>query len=241
MLKFLNASESDLTFKQIVDHNQNKNAILLELLLSSSSDIYGIQFDLSYNQNELLINKELIVSNIPDINLYSKILNDGKARVLMFSLKGKKIIDKFEDDNLNIINFTIEPVNMFQGISDIEINNIILAGKGGEEILVLNKIINVTFTTPKTTMLLDSYPNPFLILTKIKYQTSDAGIVSLKIYDENDYLIKVLLNEYQKPNYHEIEWDGFNKDNKEAPSGKYTIKMSLNKYSSSRVIKKQSN
>ena len=65
----------------------------IKLAIESDVDIYGVQFDINYNPSELQLTENVIVSMVPGINLYSKIKDNGIARVLMFSLDGEKILE----------------------------------------------------------------------------------------------------------------------------------------------------
>ena len=236
IISYMSASQPIIYLEQLENKNESSNIALIEFSIDSQLDIYGIQFDITFNNNEISIIENGIVSNVSDINIYSKTYNDGKARILMFSLNGKKIIDTLINNYLNVIQITFEQVNMFRGESNIEFTNIILAGKGGEELTVLNKAANVDFSLPDNTNLLGNYPNPFSLSTNIRYQISEPGFVSLKIYDIDGFLVKTLVNDFQKSNYYNLEWLGDDDNYKKLSPGRYILKMIINKYSKNLTI-----
>ena len=235
-ISYISASQPIIYLEQLENKNESTNVALIELSVDSQLDIYGIQFDVNLNNNEISIIENGIISTVPDINIYSKIYNNGKARVLMFSLNGNKIIDTLINNYLNVIQINFQPVNMFRGESSIEFTNIILAGKGGEELIVLNKSASIDFSLPDNTNLLGNYPNPFTLSTNIKYQISEPGFVSLKIYDIDGFLVKTLVNDYQISNYYNLEWYGDDDNYKKLSPGRYMLKMIINKYSKSLTI-----
>ncbi len=60
------------------------------------------------------------------------------------------------------------------------------------------------------------YPNPFNPIISIKYQSSNYGIISGKIFDLKGRLIHTLFSNYRNPGEYLIKWDGSN-----SPSGVY--------------------
>ena len=72
---------------------------------------------------------------------------------------------------------------MFNGVSQVELIDVILAGKGGEEVSGSTSAFEGSFNTPIRTSLSKNYPNPFNPSTTINYELSTAGLVTLVIYD----------------------------------------------------------
>jgi len=63
---------------------------------------------------------------------------------------------------------------------------------------------------PADFILYQNYPNPFNPSTKIIYQISDFGFVSLTIYDVLGNKINTLLNEYKLAGEYEVDFYPFN-------------------------------
>ena len=61
--------------------------------------------------------------------------------------------------------------------------------------------------TKKSSRLDQNYPNPFNPGTVIRYQVSNPGEVSIKIYDLNGRQVEVLIIEFKKPGYYSITWN----------------------------------
>ena len=75
------------------------NANELYISLEADSDVYGLQFDLNYNADEITLT-ESDISHMFDgsdarsnMSVYSKIKEPGMARVIMFDLGGEAILN----------------------------------------------------------------------------------------------------------------------------------------------------
>lgn len=69
-------------------------------------------------------------------------------------------------------------------------------------------------------------PNPFNPVTKIRFASSKAGNVSLRIYNVRGELVKTLANRNFEAGAHEITWDGRNSAGQQTSSGVYYAKVS---------------
>ena len=203
----------------------------INLHLESKFDIYGVQFDVKYNSQELNLTEEGIISKVPGIEIYSRIKEDGNAVVLMFSMGGDKVLDINVSNIADILEVNFEPVNMFNGTSQVELIDVILAGKGGEEVSVSTAAFDVSYYAPQQTSLSKNYPNPFNPSTTIDYQLSKAGIVSIIVYDLKGAEVKTLVHKHQEAAYHNLVWNGLNDNGQNVASGRYLLKMTAPEYS----------
>ena len=212
---------------KLFDNNINQSNIILGI--ESDEDIYGIQLDLKYNPSEISFAEDGIISKVPDIKLYSIINDSGNAKILMFGLLGEKILNANLNREMDIIEIRCKQKERFTNITVVELINIKLAGKAGEEIPIINGSIfsfKISFIVPHKTILSTNHPNPFNSYTTIDYSLSSPGDVSLIIYDLNGTIIRTLIDEYMGANYHSIIWYGFDENGQAVPSGKYILKMS---------------
>ena len=202
----------------------------INLNVESKTDIYGLQFDIKYNPQELNLSESGIMSNVSGIKVYSRVIEEGIARVLMFSMSGEKILDINTTNIVDILDIDFQPADMFNGTSQVELIDVILAGNGGEEVSVSSAAFDVAFYTPKKTSLTKNYPNPFNPSTTIDYQISDAGMVSIIIYDLKGAEVRTLVNEVQEADYHNVVWYGLNENGQSVASGRYILKMTAPGY-----------
>lgn len=105
---------------------------------------------------------------------------------------------------------------------------------------------NVESQIPTEYKLYQNYPNPFNPSTKIKYaipaiesplqwrglrlarpkrSEGGGGLVTLKVYDILGRQVKTLVNDYQKPGYYEVTWDGTNDTGTQVSSGIYYYRI----------------
>jgi hypothetical protein len=73
--------------------------------------------------------------------------------------------------------------------------------------------------------LMQNVPNPFNPTTTIRYQLAEQGYTTLKIYDVNGALVRVLESRHLEPGRHEAVWDGENKHGGRVSSGVYFYKL----------------
>lgn len=74
---------------------------------------------------------------------------------------------------------------------------------------------------PTDPILFPNYPNPFNATTKIEYQLSQAGPVTLKIYNLQGQLVRTLVEEDKRTGSHSVQWDGQSDAGKAVASGIY--------------------
>ena len=220
------ASDAVISVKNTNMENQNIYNGNVNLNLESKEDIYGIQFNVKYNHLELNLNESGIVTKVPGIKIYSSVKENGNAVILMFSMEGDKVHDINTTNISDILEINFEPINMFNGTSQVELVDIILAGKGGAQVSSSSKaIFDVSYYAPQKTSLSKNYPNPFNPSTAIDYQISKKGIVSLIVYDLKGLEIRTLVQEHQKATYYNVIWNGINNSGQSVASGRYLLKM----------------
>ncbi len=76
---------------------------------------------------------------------------------------------------------------------------------------------------PTVFALCQNYPNPFNPTTSIEYNLSEAGIVTMEIFNVVGEKIAVLKNQFDEAGSHNVEWNARN-----YPSGIYICKMKFN-------------
>ena len=84
----------------------------------------------------------------------------------------------------------------------------------GEPLSLFNGLIPENFSIHSI------YPNPFNPITNIIYGLSEHVNVQILVYDLSGKQVETLINDFQTPGYHSVNW---NADN--FPSGVYLIRM----------------
>ena len=206
----------------------NPNGV--QINIHSDLDVYGVQFDLSYDTNTLSLTEEDIV---PLVNGFDKVwakVNDaeGTAKVLMFSMSGATIM---QEGVSSIIDIKFEG-DIPTGEANISISNLILAGVNGMAIeCEKDATFDLDFGMPLETSLNANYPNPFNPSTTIPFELAKSGYLTLKVYDMNGSLVKTLASNYRDAGSYEVVWNGLNNDGQQVSSGQYMLQMSTPGYS----------
>ena len=124
---------------------EKSNANELSVVLNADSDIYGLQFDLNYDAQEIKLSEtdinHMFSSNDlrSSMSVYSKIKEPGLARVIMFDISGQPIVT--ENTTENVLSIAFEALDVANNFS-ISINNIVAAGLHGEEINISTNEVN---------------------------------------------------------------------------------------------------
>ena len=103
--------------------SMSKDSDKVNVVLKSNEDVYGIQFDVTYDPSVVSVNEDAITS-LP--NTYAKVKEDGLLRVVMFSLTGEKLLDADMLDSANLMGLMFDSVSDRNEASTIEIRNVIV-------------------------------------------------------------------------------------------------------------------
>ena len=200
----------------------NKDAI--EFTIHSDVDVYGVQFDLDYDRN---LSDPEITSLVNTADVYFKVIEPGKARVIMFSMQGDKIMTA-TDDVASVIDISFgKATHVTASISDL-----ILAGANGVSIPCEKDATFEIDMMPETTSLKANYPNPFNPSTTIPFDIAQSGSVVLNIYDMSGSLVKTLVSGHKEADSYEVVWNGLNNDGQQVASGQYILKMNAPNFTS---------
>lgn len=102
--------------------------------------------------------------------------------------------------------------------------------------LDFSKEIEVNVGLPIKFSLEQNYPNPFNPITKIKYSIPAEGKVKLSIYNLLGEQLRVLVNDFAKAGYNEVNWDGKNDKGNYLPSGIYIYRLEAEKFFDSKKM-----
>jgi len=73
-----------------------------------------------------------------------------------------------------------------------------------------------------------NHPNPFNPSTRICYETTEPGMVDLRIYDVSGREVATVVCESQTPGSHQVTWDSRNSKGDKVSAGVYFYQLNLN-------------
>ena len=213
--------------KTIVD-SEGSNVMAIE----SNEVVYGLQFEIKYNPNELVLNGINAKVTGYDFHCNDKDkADDGLAKCLLFSMQGVPVSKA--NDISELLEFDFSANNGFSGTSIVEFVDIVLAGENGVELEVnVNSFeVNTNALIPEKTDLQMNYPNPFNPTTTINFSIAEAGMTSLVIYDITGAVVKNLVSSSMESGRYNVVWNATNNQGNPVASGRYILKMTAPNYS----------
>lgn len=210
--------------KTVAESNDSK----VNLAVEATEDVYGLQFEIKYNTDELVLNT--ITSKVDGLTFEYREKDNGLVKGLLFSMQGNAISNS---DNLsNLLEFEFSEKDNFNGTSTVDFVDIILAGQHGSSIEVTASSFDVnTNIIPVATNLGSNYPNPFNPTTSIDYSIGESGMTSLTIYDLNGAVVKNLVSQSLDAGTYQAVWNATNNSGNPVASGRYILKMTAPNYS----------
>ena len=215
--------------------NKGVDNSAVNIVISSDEDVYGLQFDILFNDNELEFTEGQ--SLFDGFSFHYKVKENGLVRGLLFSLEGQKLVEA--GGVANMVELVFQPKNNFTGSSVVEFQNVILAGTHGQEITVNSSGHEVSFGNnliPQTTSLSDNYPNPFNPTTTIPFSLAEPGYVSAVVYDISGAEVRTIASGYREAGNYNFVWNGLNNDGSTVSSGRYIMKITAPNFSDSKTM-----
>ena len=189
----------------------------VSLAIESQEDVYGLQFEIKYNTDEISLNN--ISSKVDGFTFEYREKEDGLVKGLLFSMQGIAISNS--NDISELLEFDFDVKNNFSGSSTVEFVDLILAGEHGSSIEVSASSfeVNTSATLPVETDLGKNYPNPFNPTTSFELNVGNAGHVTMNVYNVMGQVVETLVNNTMDAGSYNIAWDATN-----FSSGMYVVK-----------------
>tara|TARA_B110000116_G_scaffold216405_1_gene193335 strand:- start:48 stop:770 length:723 start_codon:yes stop_codon:yes gene_type:complete len=179
------ASEATLKLKKVSNNDLN-------ITVSSNKDVYGLQFDVVCDSK---ITSETVTNafsnNDPRSNMevHSRLREDGSVRVIMFDLTGQAIVTSQNAEEVLNLNLNGDSAKM-----NCSCENMVVAGKNGQSIESNSTFEEVAL--PSETKIVGNYPNPFNPSTTIEFDLAaeNAGNIEIVIYDLQGRQVETLFS-----------------------------------------------
>jgi hypothetical protein len=210
----------------------------MRINVAEASNLFGLSFELNYDQPQLLqvltvepdslASQDVVLfSNIDSINgkiavgISRKVPQSGmngagsvvrvKAKIAANATIGAKI--NFSLQNVVANDANGAAMNLSPQAASLTVNS--TTGVNANE----------ETSAPTSYRLLQNHPNPFNAGTLIKYEISQAGPVSVKIYNLAGQEILEIVNAVQHPGRYQINWNGRDSQGETVPSGVYICRI----------------
>jgi hypothetical protein len=229
-----NEAESDSVLIVAIESSDT-----LDRQFSSNLDSFSIKVPANTLENEeLLIVSETVVEEIQNqallTPLHSAFMVGNETQEFNHDILISFDISKLITSDININNLDI--VYYFNGNfesldAEIDFESLTISANlfiSCKVQLVINPLKNELNVTPEEFKLYPNYPNPFNPSTTIKFEIPQASTISLKIFDIMGREVTTLINGYRTEGYHEVVWNGIDKNSHPVSSGIYFYKLHSN-------------
>jgi hypothetical protein len=142
-------------------------------------------------------------------------LSNEEALLISYNVNSYEFSDHFSDAGLYRPRFVSIPISAFD-TSFLEVRQ--------------------EFRLPSKISISRTYPNPFNPRINLELDIVDRGVLDISIYDVNGRFISKVHKGLINPGYHHFYWDGENAITRNASSGIYFIKASINHSTTSKKI-----
>ncbi len=117
------------------------------------------------------------------------------------------------------------------GLDDLESAQLLVAGNLYDAFGTPIDYVQLDWTlapaAPRVFALLQNVPNPFNPETSIRYELSEAGFVTLDVYDVTGQLVRQLVSEQMQSGRYTVQWDGRNTSGHSVASGVYFYRVDV--------------
>jgi hypothetical protein len=211
----------------------------LEVQLSNSEDVAGIQFSLHTSSDVILGQIERynrtseshwIVSsykpndstvNVVILSFDRKVFTSGSGSIVKISFSQMSQTEKSYARLTNVMVTNSKADSLGIGLRNLEWNNTSIFASTNEE---------------KTFVLGQNFPNPFNPSTQIAYRLNKAAQVRLSIYDITGREVNRLVDQYQYVGEYKVEWNSNSTTGQTLASGMYIARLTVDNESVSRKM-----
>jgi hypothetical protein len=212
----------------------------LEVQLSNSEEIYGIQFSLRTSSDVILGKLERDSRTAEEHWLVASYKpNDSVVNVIIISMQTKNFASG--NGTLAKISFTTEKPNE---ISSASLANVMITNKNADSLGVAinnldwsNKSVLIANNNESKSFALgQNFPNPFNPTTKIAYRLNKSAQVRLSVYDITGREVNRLVDRYQSVGDYNISWNSNDYNGQKMASGMYFARLNVDNESVSRKM-----
>jgi hypothetical protein len=163
------------------------------------------------------------------LSLTNNYLSDNLKDDLWFSYQAQKVVANLDLGNRSTAQSIYRSMskrgNLIDSISTSMLGNLITnhpAESMIDSVVVVSLRVpqHTKQQAPRASTLRQNYPNPFNPVTEIKYELSENGQVSMKIYNVIGQVVRTLVNEYQGAGHKTLSFDA-----SALPSGVYFYRL----------------
>ena len=206
-----------------------ESAKLVEVDGSFGVDVAGVQFEFSYNPDEIQSIIPELTDRTKDLSLFFSASN-GILKIGIIDLAGKHLIPAGDGP---LVKLSITGSDL----GSLELQKAILVDEKATpfEVIILPKEESPA-TRPRGFALLQNYPNPFNPETEISYSLPEHSQVRLAIYNLMGQKVRILVDEYQAAGHKTVHWDGTDEDGNKVASGIYFYRIKAGKYAETKKM-----
>ncbi len=203
-----------------IEKGQNPNEFDLIIHLNKPTNIYGVNFKLSFDTTlvkPIGMKKTMQSDSMTMVHYFPS----GYANVAMAGLKPLNTAGDVARFTFKLLDPAKAMQQVLFTVEKFVLNEMDVTKDVGSIILNVKDIAEI----PTTFGLSQNYPNPFNPVTSIKYQIPATSGVRISIYNLLGQEVKILVNEEQSAGFYAILWNGTDNNNRSVASGVYIYRI----------------
>ena len=205
------------------------------IYLETETEIAGLQFTLSYENDVLIPSSVPFVTDRSARMTVASAAQDGKLTVVLYSTEGVSIPAGAEP--VLKVPFRVKHLDG-QAETAVSFEKALVAQDCITEVPVqlISSSVKLGDLIPKEYTLFQNYPNPFNPETSIDYQVPETEYITLTIFNTLGQRVRTLVNERQGPGFYRRQWDGCNEFGQPVSSGIYFYLLTAGNFSQTKKM-----
>ncbi|MFQ6615526.1 MAG: FlgD immunoglobulin-like domain containing protein [Fidelibacterota bacterium] len=195
----------------------------IEMSIHSPERIAGLQFQVEYDPEKILLGKPEFSPSNRHFSLFSS-GDSAWMKIVAFSEEGREL-----DLSTPVLSIPLSRRDEFKGTVNLIVKDFVASTPEGKEIRVkvAGGTIHILPPLPDRFQMSQNFPNPFNHKTVIRFDLPEDAVIHLAAYTVLGERVRVLKNGVLPAGTHEVTWDGRDESGDPVSPGEYVCSLKV--------------